>query len=50
MGSHIFTFSGFGGLENSGMWGLNNREIYTTFSLANISVHLRMTKLKGFIR
>ena len=31
-------------------WCLYNKGIYTTLSLTNVSVHLRMTRLKGFIR
>ena len=44
------TFSGFWGSENSGMKGFKNRKIYSTLSLTNVSVHFRVTKLKGFIR
>ena len=44
------TFSVFWGSENSGRQGFKNRKIYTTLSLTNVSVHFRMTKLKGFIR
>ena len=49
MGSHIFRILGS---ENSGMLGFKNRNIYTTLSLTkynNVSVHFRMTKLKGFV-
>ena len=44
------TFSVFWGSENSGRQGFKNRKIYTTLSLTNVSVHFRMTKLKGFTR
>ena len=44
------TFSVFWWSENSGRQGFKNRKIYTTLSLTNVSVHFRMTKLKGFTR
>ena len=44
------TFSGIRGSENSGRLGFNNGKIFTSLRLTNVSIHFKMTQLKGFIK
>ena len=47
LGSYILRILGV--KKTRYLLGFKNKKIYTTLSFTNVSVNLRMTKLKGFI-